>query len=347
MKPLVRLALLSIALACAASRAGDEAPAALYSFADLYRLTVSAPPSAGLAFAEPQIRLAAREPEFAAAPRFAVTPVPGPGRWALLLAGLAAAGCERAAADRAQTQLVARVNGVEISARELRAAGAASMAQAVDKVIDRELLVQKALQSGLERDPQVALDIDNARREVLAQAYVERAARTRAAPTRDEVRAFYVENPALFAERRIYRTRELVVSANPEMIDVLRARVARAADLDEVAAWLNSRNARYSVLSQTQAAEEIALAFLPQLARMSPGELAVFAAPAVGNFPATANVVQLIYSESAPLAYEQASPLIESFLAGRKRLAVAQDEVKRLREVARIEYVAQFKQSTR
>jgi len=87
MKPLVRLALLSIALACAASRAGDEAPAALYSFADLYRLTVSAPPSAGLGFAEPQ-----REPEVAAAPRFAVTPVPGPGRWALLLAGLAAAG---------------------------------------------------------------------------------------------------------------------------------------------------------------------------------------------------------------------------------------------------------------
>ena len=60
--------------------------------------------------------------------------------------GLAAAGCERAAADRAQTQLVARVNGVEIAARELRAAGAASMAQAVEKVIDRELLVQKALQ---------------------------------------------------------------------------------------------------------------------------------------------------------------------------------------------------------
>ena len=44
---------------------------------------------------------------------------------------------------------------------------------------------------------------------------------------------------------------------------------------------------------------------------------------------------------------DSASPLIESFLAGRKRLAVAQDEVKRLREVARIEYVAQFKQSTR
>jgi EpsD family peptidyl-prolyl cis-trans isomerase len=259
----------------------------------------------------------------------------------ILMLALAAAGCERAAADRAQSQLVARVNGVEISARELRAAGAANLAQAVEKVIDRELLVQKALESGLERDPQIAAAIDNARREVLAQAYVERAARARAAPSPEEVHAFYAENPALFAERRIYRTRELAVSANPEMIDVLRAQVASAADLDEVAAWLKSRNARYSIATQSQPAEEIPLAFLPQLARMSPGELAVFAT-SLG-----ASVIQLVYSQSAPLAYEQASPLIESFLAGRRRLAVAQDEVKRLRETARIEYVAQFKQSTR
>src|ERR671935_222747 len=193
MKPLARVALLSVALACAVSHAGDEAPAPLYSFADLYRLTVSAPPAAALAFAEP----------------------------------------------------------------------------------------------------------------------------------------------------RVYRTRELQVSANPEMIDVLRAEVARAGDLDAVAAWLKSRNARYSIVSQTQAAEEIPLAFLPQLARMQPGELAVFATP-LG-----ASVVQLVYSEGAPLNFEQASALIENFLAGRKRLAVAQDEVKRLRETARIEYVAQFKQSTR
>jgi len=58
-------------------------------------------------------------------------------------------------------------------------------------------------------------------------------------------------------------------------------------------------------------------------------------------------VLQLIYSESAPLGFEQATPVIESFLAGRKRLAVAQAELKRLRETAKIEYVAQFKQSTR
>src|ERR671923_180044 len=72
-------------------------------------------------------------------------------RLALISVALACAASH--AGDRAQAQLVARVNGVEISARELRAAGAASMSQAVEKVIDRELLVQKALEAGPPRDP--------------------------------------------------------------------------------------------------------------------------------------------------------------------------------------------------
>ena len=254
-----------------------------------------------------------------------------------LMFAAALAGCDRVAADRADPQLVARVNGIEISARQIRTGGAPSVAQAVEKVIDRELLVQKALEAGLERDPLVKDSIDNARRQVLAQAYLERAAGARAAPSREEVRAFYAENPALFAERRVYRMRELLVSASAEMIDVLRAQAARTADLDELAAWLKTRNARFSAATETQPAEQLPLAFLPQLARMKSGEIAVFATP-LG-----ASVVQLIHAEDAPLGAEQAQALIEQFLAGRKRLEIAAAEVKRLRSSARIEYVAQFK----
>jgi EpsD family peptidyl-prolyl cis-trans isomerase len=259
---------------------------------------------------------------------------------AALAFGTLLTACDRPAVERAQVQPIARVNGIEISARQLHAAGAAGLAQAVEKVIDRELLVQKAVQAGLEHDPQVADRIDNARRDVLAQAYVERAAGSLAQPTREEVRAFYAENPALFAERRIYRTRELVVSANPEMIDSLRAQAARAKDLDEVAVWLRARDARFSVAAETEPAEQVPLAFLPQLARMKSGELAVFATP-LG-----ASVIELVHADEAPLTTEQAAPVIENFLAARKRLEVAAAEVKRLREAAKIEYVAQFKQST-
>lgn len=247
------------------------------------------------------------------------------------------AGCERAVAER-PSALVAKVNGTEISIHHVRTAAApGSAAQALEKVIDRELLVQKAVAAKLDRDPKVVESIETARRQILAQAYLERAASAAAGSSRDEVRAFYAENPALFAERRIYRLRELVVSAPAEMIDVLRAEAAKARELDEVAGWLRSRNAKYSVDALTQPAEQLPLTFLPQLARMKPGELAVFATP-LG-----ASVIQLVHAEDAPLTEQQAAPLIEQFLAGRKRLETAAAEVKRLRELATIEYLGEFK----
>jgi EpsD family peptidyl-prolyl cis-trans isomerase len=222
------------------------------------------------------------------------------------------------------------VNGSEISARD--SAGA----QSLEKIIDRELLVQKALEEGLDRDPQVADSIDHARRQILAQAWLERAAGA-ARSTPEEVREFYAANPALFAERRIYRLRELAVSAPAELVDVLRAEAARAADLDEIAAWLRLRNARFSSLHVTQPAEQVPLSQLPELARMKEGGIAVFATP-LG-----ASVVQLVHAEHAPLTEREAAPLIGEFLAAKKRIEIAAAEVRKLRSGARIEYVGDIK----
>jgi EpsD family peptidyl-prolyl cis-trans isomerase len=251
---------------------------------------------------------------------------------ALIAAALATGGCERAAAFKPGAPVVvAKVNGTEISTPD------ASGAQALDKVIDRELLVQKALEAGLERDPQVMQSIEHARRQLLAQAYLERAAGASARSTPDEVRAFYAANPALFAERRIYRLRELAVSAPPQLLDVLRAEAARARDLEEVAAWLRQRDARYSAFNVTQPAEQLPLSQLPEIARMNEGDIAVFATP-LG-----ASVVQLMHAADAPLSEQQAAPVIEQFLAARKRMELAAAEVRRLRDDARIEYVGDIK----
>jgi EpsD family peptidyl-prolyl cis-trans isomerase len=251
------------------------------------------------------------------------------GLAALALAA-ALAGCERASAFRPGAQgVVAKVNGTEISARD--AAGA----QALEKIIDRELLVQKALAAGLDRDPQVAQAIDHARRGVLAQAYLERAAAASPRSTPEEVRAFYAGNPALFAERRIYRLRELAVSAPPELAEALRAEAMRAGDLEEVAAWLRSRNASFTAFVSTQPAEQLPLSQLPELARMKDGDITVFAVPS------GISVVQLVHAADAPLSEQQAAPLIGEFLAAKKRMELAAAEVRKLRDGARIEYVGE------
>ena len=81
---------LAFSLGCAVPALADDTPPALYSFAELYRVTVSAPaPATPFAFAEPQVRLAAEGA--LGAPSFLISPAAGPGRWALVLAGLALA----------------------------------------------------------------------------------------------------------------------------------------------------------------------------------------------------------------------------------------------------------------
>ena len=101
MKILRRLAF-AFAIAGCSCAVADDAQPGLYSFADLYRLTVNASPEA-LVFAlpaaaqqiPPQVRVAAAMPEsFAVAePRFTVTQASATRGWMLLLAGLAAASC--------------------------------------------------------------------------------------------------------------------------------------------------------------------------------------------------------------------------------------------------------------
>jgi len=261
----------------------------------------------------------------------------------LLAPALLAAGCERArpiASEAPAGKLAARVNGVEISLQQAAGgAPAGSAGQALEKVIDRELLVQKALAARLDRDPHVMRELDAARRQVLAQAWLERAAAAAVKSTPDEVSAFYAENPSLFAQRRIYRLRELAVGVPAERIDMVRSEAATARDLDELAGWLKWRGFKTSAPTfMSGPAEQLPLSWLPQLARMREGEMAVIPSAQGG-----AAVIQLMAAQDAPLAERDAAPVIEQFIAGRKRLELAATEVRRLREAASIEYVGDFK----
>ena len=94
MKIVCRLLLICVAAGFAAATHAEahvtEAPSAMYSFADIYRMTVGGTAPQALPM-EPQVRVATVQAAPAADVRFTVKPVPGPERWWLVLAGLAAA----------------------------------------------------------------------------------------------------------------------------------------------------------------------------------------------------------------------------------------------------------------
>jgi EpsD family peptidyl-prolyl cis-trans isomerase len=261
-------------------------------------------------------------------------------RAAAVAAALAAAACSREEAI-GTSDVAARVNGGEVPVGRVQAAlqRDASRAdpkhageRALESAIDQELLVQKALAARLDRDPDVMRALDESRRRILARAWLDHAVASRAQPDAGQVDAFYAANPALFAERRIYSIRRLSVPAARGREAQLAARAA-AGDRAALEAWLAREGLAFEAREATEPAEALPLALLAKLHRMKDGEATVVDADGV---PA---VVELVRSIPAPLASREAAPVIERFLASRRRGELAREEVARLRGEARIEYV--------
>jgi EpsD family peptidyl-prolyl cis-trans isomerase len=213
----------------------------------------------------------------------------------------------------------------------------------LQRLIDQQLFVQQAIQKKLDRDPRVQSAIDAAKRQVLAQAYVEQVIQAASKPTPEQVKAFYSEHPELFRDRRMYRLKELAIAAPPDFQPQLRAeleRLDKRADksrtMIQLVTWLRSQNIKFQAKVATQAAEQLPIELIGKISQMKEGDLLTIPR---GN---AVVVSQLDKSESAPLTEEQAAPFIEQFLQNRKRADLSTEELKRLRAAAKIEYLGEF-----
>ena len=106
--------------------------------------------------------------------------------------------------------------------------------------------------------------------------------------------------------------------------------------MTQLVTWLQSQNIKFQANIATQAAEQMPIELLARVYRMKEGDL--LAIPR-GN---AIVVSQLDKSQSAPLTEEQATPFIEQLLQNRKRVELSNEELKRLRTAAKIQYVGDF-----
>ena len=252
-------------------------------------------------------------------------------------------------------QIAAKVNGDEISVLELNQAvqrlGNLNQAQVpqaqkqvLDRLVDQQLLVQQAVEKKLDRDPRVVRAIEAARRQVLAQAYVEQVMGAAEKAGDAQIKEFFDTHPELFAERRIYRFTQVTIAAPAERQADIRSRLEeldRQPDkqriLGQLADWLKAQNIQFRATQATQAAEQLPLESLAKYHKMNVGDLMLTVAPQ-GLI-----VSQLVAVQTQPLGEAQARPFIEQFLQNRARLKLSEDEMKRLRVAAKIEYVGEFK----
>lgn len=266
---------------------------------------------------------------------------------ALLCAASLVAGCGRSEGGKAATQVAARVNSEEISVHQINGVLArtpnlkpeqAELAgsRVLERLIDQELMVQRAIEKKLDRNPQIMQAIEAARRDILARSYMEQFAATAEAPAPAAIKAFYDENPALFSQRRIYTLQELNIAMPPEQAGALRDAVSAAGNLNEVVAWLRDHDLPFQVGGGVRAAEQLPLEALPRFAGMKDGQIGLVSTPK-GML-----VIYLAASREQPLDLAAATPFIERFLLNRTKAEMARAELKRLRDVAQIEYMGKF-----
>ncbi len=249
------------------------------------------------------------------------------------------------------------VNGKQVSADQisfiLARAGSLSEEQrkeagkrVLEQLINQQLLLEKAQENKLESDPKVRQSIDAATKQILAQAYLEKIAGGAAQPTPEAISEFYTKHPELFSERRIYQFNQLVIAISQDALGALQTKLAeldknptKTMIMRDLVAWLQSQGLKFRAGTATQAAEQLPLETLPKFHQMKVGDLMLL--PARGGV----QVLQLVASQTQSLDQEKAKPVVEKYLLNRARLTLSQDEIKRMRESAKIEYLGEYKQA--
>ena len=247
----------------------------------------------------------------------------------------------------AATQVAATVNKSEITIHQINAvlqrAGALppeqvkqASGQALERLIDQELLVQQAIEKKLDRSVAVVQAVEAARREIYARAYLEQITSPAGKPDGAAITAYYNANPALFAKRRIYDLKELNVQVPDERIPALRQEISDAKDIEEVENWLRGEGIPFKANAGIRAAEQLPLELLPRFAAAADGEAVLT------QVPDGLVISYIVASREQPLDEKAAAPLIEQLLANKRAAELVQAELKRLRQASTIEYQGEF-----
>jgi len=265
---------------------------------------------------------------------------------AALLALTMTSGCEKKEGAKVTTQVAAQVNADEITVHQINYAlarnrhvapqdKAEAKRRVLERLIDLQLARQSAIESELDRSPNVLRAIEMAKTEILARAYLAKLVES--VPKGFNTRSYYLAHPELFAQRRIFTLEEIGFAADVDIADRLRPLLPKTRSLKEIAEWLRSQGVKFSEQRGVRAAEQIPLDVLPKLQAMNPGDIRLIGT-STGHF----QVIRLVAFEAAPIDEATAGPRIQQFLFNQRAREAIAKEMKRIRSEAKIEYLGEF-----
>jgi peptidyl-prolyl cis-trans isomerase C len=242
----------------------------------------------------------------------------------------------------AQTsQVVAKVDDSEITVSQLSEALASRggeavspnvTREAVDSLIDEQLLVKAALDNKLDRDPAVVQALEHMRRQVLARAYLERLVFPRETISAAEQIEYYKQHPALFEKRKTFQVMVYTVKS-PDLPAPVRTELNNAHTVDDVAKVLTTHSVPYDSQSLTRGTEQLPLRDLPKFEVAKVGDVVALEG-SQGRVP-----LMLIMSiQDSPVSVDRAQPIIQQYLVNTRNARAIEEHLKQARATAKIAY---------
>ena len=255
---------------------------------------------------------------------------------------------DEAETKKSDTQVVAMVNGDEITIHQVNfqlqrmgqmteAQSKLAAKQVLARLVEMQLLKQQAIETKLDKDPNVLQAMESSKDQMLAQAYLEKLMTKAPKSSTSEIDTFYKEHPELFENRRVFRLQELVVSVNKDKLGETEASLKAIKGINEIATWLKDKNIPFTINSNVKAAEQLPSELLKKLQVLKDGEVLIVA---TSN---GLNVVHIAASQTVPITRAKATPVIEQYFFNQNKTKLAKNEMLALNEKAKIEFVGAFK----
>lgn len=263
------------------------------------------------------------------------------------LMAVALVACDKNDEKKPSTQIVAKVNDVEITMHQINRVVkgmqrvsvdnvASVRREALEKLIDQQIIVEKAQKENLDRTPDVIMAIEAAKKEILAKAYIQKLVMNSSKTKSSDIKEYFNEHPALFSERRIFNFEDIGFKRVAEIMPELRAEVAQQKPMSEIAAWLREKGVKYTGGTYLRPAEQIPLTILPRMQFAKAGEVLLI------EIDNAVHLIHVIKYEESPIDLAAATPFIKSYFINTNGKQLITDKLKQFRKEAKVEYVGEY-----
>lgn len=203
--------------------------------------------------------------------------------------------------------------------------------QALEALIDRDILKQEAIREKMDLDPAVQQTLERERGKILAQTYLQAKSLHAEKPTQAEIDAYYRDHSSTYANRKLVSIEQIALESKEP-----QTRVKEMADggksLEQIAAWLDKRKIIYTRARSEVTSDTLSPEIADRVDKLGNGS------PFIVSDDGRFQLCSMKILHDSPATKDQVAKQIEHILKSQDAHKAMIAEIAQLRSVAKVEY---------